>query len=46
MDARIGDGCRLVNAAGVENADGDGWCIRDGILVVYRGAEIAPGTVV
>lgn len=46
MDARIGDGCRLVNEGGVEHANGDGWCIRDGILVVYRGAEIAPGTVV
>jgi len=46
MDARIGDGCRLVNERGVESADGDGWCIRDGIVVVYRGAEIAPGTVV
>jgi glucose-1-phosphate adenylyltransferase len=46
MDARIGDGCRLVNERGVDRDEGDGWCIRDGILVVYRGAEIAPGTVV
>lgn len=46
MDARIGDGCRLVNASNRESADGDGWCIRDGIVVVYRGATIAPGTTV
>lgn len=44
LDARIGEGSRLVNAAGVRNADGPGWCIRDGILVVQRGAVIPPGT--
>lgn len=46
MDARIGDGCRLVNEAGVDEADGDGWHIRDGIIVVPKGATIPPGTVV
>ncbi len=29
-NARIGDGVRLVNEAGVDRADGDGYCIRDG----------------
>lgn len=43
---RIGDGCRLVNAEGVQEADGDGWFIRDGIIVVPRLQTIRPGTVV
>ena len=45
-NARIGDGVRLVNEQNVENADGDGWCIRGGIIVVPKGAVIRPGTVV
>ncbi|MDJ0975973.1 MAG: sugar phosphate nucleotidyltransferase [Planctomycetota bacterium] len=44
LDAHIGEGSRLTNEAGVEHADGDGWCIRDGIIVVPRGAAIPPGT--
>ncbi len=46
LDARIGDGCRLVNEAGVEEADGDNYAIREGIIVVPRRAELAPGTVI
>ena len=46
LDARIGDGVKLINEAGVDEADGDGWCIRGGIIVVPREGEIAPGTVV
>jgi glucose-1-phosphate adenylyltransferase len=45
-NARIGDGARLVNAAGVEHADGDGYYIRNGIIVVAKDAVIPPGTVV
>lgn len=45
-NARIGDGARLVNAAGVQEADGEGYCIREGIIIVPKGATIAPGTVV
>jgi glucose-1-phosphate adenylyltransferase len=45
-NARIGDGSRLVNERNVENADGNGWCIRGGIVVVPKGGVIAPGTVV
>jgi glucose-1-phosphate adenylyltransferase len=44
LDARIGDGCRIVNAKGVQDADGPDWTIRDGIVVVPRGATIPPGT--
>jgi glucose-1-phosphate adenylyltransferase len=46
LDARVGDGSRLVNEAGVQEADGDGWCIRGGVVVVEKGATIPPGTVV
>jgi glucose-1-phosphate adenylyltransferase len=45
-NARIGDGARLVNEAGVERADGDGFYIRDGIIVVPKDGVIRPGTVV
>lgn len=45
-DVRIGDGCRLVNVNGVQEADGDGWYIRDGIIVLPRLQTIPAGTVV
>jgi glucose-1-phosphate adenylyltransferase len=45
-NARIGDGARLVNERNVEHADGDGWLIRGGIVVVPKGGVIASGTVV
>ena len=45
-NARIGNGARLVNEAGIEYADGDGYYIRGGIIVVPKGGVIAPGTVV
>ena len=45
-NARIGDGARLVNERGVDHEDGDGYCIRGGIIVVPKGGIIAPGTVV
>jgi glucose-1-phosphate adenylyltransferase len=46
FNARIGDGCRLVNADGVQHADSDQYSIREGIIVVYKNAVIPPGTVV
>jgi glucose-1-phosphate adenylyltransferase len=45
-NARIGDDVRLVNARLVEHADGEGWYIRDGVIVVPKGATIPSGTVV
>ena len=45
-NARIGDGARLVNERGVSEADGHGYYIRGGIIVVPKGGIIAPGTVV
>jgi glucose-1-phosphate adenylyltransferase len=43
-NARIADGVRLVNDAGVDEADGDGWVIRDGIIIVSKGAVVTRGT--
>jgi glucose-1-phosphate adenylyltransferase len=45
-NARIGDGARLVNEKGIDHADGDGYYIRSGIIVVAKGGVIKPGTVV
>ena len=45
-NARIGDGARLVNEKGVTEADGDGYYIRGGIIVVPKCGVIRPGTVV
>ena len=45
-NASIGDGARLLNDAGVQDADGDGYYIRSGIIIVPKGGRIAPGTVV
>ncbi len=45
-NARIGDGVRLVNSAGRDEADGDGYYIRNGIIIVSKGARIPSGTTV
>ncbi len=45
-NACIGEGARLVNERGVDEADGDGYHIRNGIIVVPKGGVIKPGTIV
>jgi glucose-1-phosphate adenylyltransferase len=45
-NARIGDGARLVNEKNVEHADGNGYYIRGGIIVVPKNGVIRPGVVV
>ena len=45
-NARIGDGARLVNERGVDHADGDGYYIRNGIIVVPKDGVIRPGTTI
>jgi glucose-1-phosphate adenylyltransferase len=45
-NARIGDCARLINAGGVEDADGDGYYVRGGVVIVPKDAVIRPGTVV
>lgn len=46
LDARIGEGSRIVNERGVKDADGDFYAIREGIVVIPRGATVPPGTVI
>jgi glucose-1-phosphate adenylyltransferase len=45
-NARVGHGVRIVNAAGVREADGDGWFIRDGVVIVPKGGVVRDGTVI
>src|SRR5687768_13302449 len=42
-NARIADGVRLVNDAGIDEADGDGYYIRSGVIVVPKGAVVNRG---
>lgn len=46
LDARIGDGVKIVNKDKVQELRTDNWTICNGIVVVPRGAVIPPGTVV
>ena len=45
-NARLGDDVRLVNERGIEQDDRDGLYIRNGIIIVPKGAVIRAGTVV
>lgn len=45
-NARIGRGVRIINEAGVKNADGDGYFIREGIVIVPKNSVIPNGTVI
>lgn len=46
FDASIGEGARLINEAGVAEADEENYSIRDGIIVVPRKAVIPAGAVI
>jgi glucose-1-phosphate adenylyltransferase len=45
-NARIGDGARLVNVNNVQEADGPGYYIRNGVIIVPKDGVIPAGTVV
>jgi glucose-1-phosphate adenylyltransferase len=45
-NARIGDGVSLTNTAGVQEANGSGYYIRSGIVIVPKDGVIEAGTVV
>ena len=45
-NARIGDGARLVNDHKIQDADGKGYYIRSGVIVVPKDGVIPPGTTV
>jgi glucose-1-phosphate adenylyltransferase len=44
LNARIGEGVRLVNEKNVQELETENWSIRGGIIVVPRGATIPAGT--
>ena len=45
-NARIGRGVKILNRAGVVEADGDGYFIREGIVCVSKSGVIPDGTVI
>jgi glucose-1-phosphate adenylyltransferase len=45
-NARVGDNVRLVNEAKVQHADGDGFYIRNGLIIVPKEGIVADGTIV
>ncbi len=45
-NARIGDDVTLVNERNIQHADGDGYYIRSGIIIVPKNGVVKPGTVV
>jgi glucose-1-phosphate adenylyltransferase len=45
-NVRIGSNCRILNEAGIEYHDGDNYFIREGIIVIPKGATIPDGTVI
>ena len=46
LNAGIGHDCQLMNEAGIEELETENYSIKGGIIVVPRGAEIEPGTVI
>jgi glucose-1-phosphate adenylyltransferase len=45
-NASIGKRCVITNAAGVQEGEGPGFYIRDGIIVILKNASIPDGTVI
>lgn len=45
-NASVGRHCVITNQAGVQEGEGPGFQIRDGIVVVVKNAEIAHGTII
>ncbi len=45
-NAHIGEGVKILNESGTVECDGDGFYIRDGIVIVPKNAVIPPGTII
>ena len=45
-NASVGNDCTIANREGVEEGEGPGFYIRDGIVVIEKNAEIQDGTVI
>ena len=45
-NVQVGRNCRITNADNLEEATGDGWTIRDGVIVLHKNAVIPDDTVI
>ncbi|HMG36871.1 MAG TPA: glucose-1-phosphate adenylyltransferase [Blastocatellia bacterium] len=45
-NARIGAGVQIQNESGRQNYEGDGFCIRDGVVIIPKNGLIHDGTVI
>jgi len=45
-DCRIGANVQIVNRAGLENAEGTNYVIRDGVVVIPKGAVVMDGAII
>jgi glucose-1-phosphate adenylyltransferase len=45
-NARIGSGVQILNESGIQERDGENYCIRDGIVIVPKNGVIGEGTVI
>ena len=45
-NARIGDGVTIVNSKKLNEFDGPNYCIRDGLVIIPKGAVVKPGTII
>ncbi len=45
-DCRVGRDVRILNERGLQDAEGDNYVIRDGIVVIPKGAVVRDGTVI
>lgn len=45
-NARIGNGVRIVNESKTRNADGEGYFIRDGIVIIPKNTTVPDGTII
>jgi glucose-1-phosphate adenylyltransferase len=45
-NVRIGSNVKILNEAGLEHFDGDNYFIREGIVIVPKGATITDGTII
>jgi glucose-1-phosphate adenylyltransferase len=45
-NSRVGNGVRITNTTGVQEVDGDGYYIRDGIVIVPKSGVVPDGTVI
>ena len=45
-NASIGKDCKILNETGYDHFDGDGYFIRDGIVVIPKNGQIPDGTII